>query len=117
MDRTLLTALVAATALAGASALAATPTHFAGQTLMSHARISLAQARATALKARPGTIVDQELEREAGGSGFRYSFDVKAAGGTFEVGVDAATGRILENGSESAASEADETRTEAAGGK
>jgi len=113
VKRTLLTTLIAATAtLAAASALAATPAHFAGQALMGHAKISLDQARAIALKARPGRIVDQELEREAGGSGFRYSFDVKAAGKTYEVGVDAVTGAVLENGSESAAAEAAEARTE-----
>ena len=49
---------------------------------------------------RQGAITDQELEREKGGSGLRYSFDVKAAGGTYEVGVDAKTGALLENGHE-----------------
>jgi uncharacterized membrane protein YkoI len=52
----------------------------------------LAQARAGALKARTGQILDQELEKEAGGSGLRYSFDVKSHNVTYEVGVDAMTG-------------------------
>lgn len=65
---------------------------YAGQT-----RVTLAQARATALKARAGTVTDQELEREKGGSGLRYSFDIKSGGKTYEVGVDAKTGAVLEN--------------------
>ena len=61
------------------------------------AKITLMQARAIALTAAPGVITDQELEREAGGSGLRYSFDVKRGATTFEVGVDAQTGAVLEN--------------------
>ena len=41
-----------------------------------------------------------ELERERGGSGLRYSFDIKSSGQTFEVGIDAKTGRVLENSKE-----------------
>jgi uncharacterized membrane protein YkoI len=52
------------------------------------------------LKARPGTITDEELEKEKGGSGLRYSFDVKNGKVTYEVGVDAQTGRVLENSKE-----------------
>ena len=69
-----------------------------GENLAKDAKISLAAARNTALKARPGTITDQELEKEKGGSGLRYSFDIKAGNEVFEVGVDAQTGAVLENG-------------------
>jgi uncharacterized membrane protein YkoI len=55
------------------------------------------EARAIALKAHPGKITDEELETEKGGSGLRYSFDIKGAKGTQEVGVDAKTGKVLEN--------------------
>ena len=115
MNRTTLTVAIATTiSLAAASAaLAATPAHFNGAQLMSQAKVSLPQARAIALKAHPGRIVDQELEKEAGGSGLSYSFDVKAAGRTYEVGVDAATGRVLENGAEAPAAEAAEAKAEA----
>ena len=58
------------------------------------------QARAIALKAHPGQIADEELEQERGGSGLRYSFDIKDGGVTQEVGVDAKTGRVLENKAE-----------------
>ena len=48
-------------------------------------------------RAHPGTITDEELERESGGSGLRYSFDIKSGAVTQEVGVDARTGRVLGN--------------------
>ena len=61
------------------------------------AKISMSQARAIALKAYPGKIVKAELERERGGSGLRYSFDMRQGKKWREVGVDAVTGHILEN--------------------
>jgi uncharacterized membrane protein YkoI len=64
------------------------------------AKISMSQARSIALKAHPGKITDEELERERGGSGLRYSFDIKSGGITQEVGVDAKTGKVLENAKE-----------------
>jgi uncharacterized membrane protein YkoI len=66
------------------------------------AKITLDQARAIALKAFPGAITDQELEKEKGGSGLRYSFAIKSGVVTHEVGVDAATGELLENSVEDA---------------
>ena len=51
---------------------------YPGQELAGKAKVTIDQARASALKARPGTITDEELEREKGGSGLRYSFDVTA---------------------------------------
>ena len=93
--------LVAVAMLAPAGASAAPPSHaLKGVALAGMARVSLETARATALHARPGTITDQELERERGGTGLRYSFDIRSGGKTFEVGVDARTGKVLENGAE-----------------
>ena len=69
---------------------------FTGQKYAREAKITLDQARSTALKRTPGKITDQELEHERGGSGLRYSFDIDAHGRTFEVGVDAKTGKVLE---------------------
>lgn len=87
--------------LTATGAIASPAKHgLAGAELAPQARITLAAARAAALKARPGVITDQELEKEAGGSGLRYSFDIKSHGKTFEVGVDAVTGRVLENAAE-----------------
>jgi uncharacterized membrane protein YkoI len=45
-------------------------------------------------------VTDKELEKEPGGSGLRYSFDIVAGGKTYEVGVDAADGKVLENAAE-----------------
>lgn len=70
---------------------------YTGQTLENKTHIGMQQASAIALKARPGKITDRELEQERGGSGLRYSFDVKSRGMTYEVGVDAMTGKVLEN--------------------
>ena len=70
---------------------------FVDQSYERHARVSLKEARAIAVKARPGKITDQELEHENGGSGLRYSFDIKNRQRTYEVGVDANSGKVLEN--------------------
>lgn len=70
---------------------------YTGQELAGEAKISLEQARVIALKAHPGKITDAELEREKGGSGLRYSFDIRVGKVTQEVGVDARTGKLLEN--------------------
>lgn len=73
---------------------------FTGQQYSKEAKVSISEARAIALKAQPGRITDEELEREGGGTGLRYSFDIKSNNGTQEVGVDARTGRVLENSRE-----------------
>lgn len=111
--------VVAAMSAASGAALAKAPTptsadspRFSGHQYAAQAHVTLAQARAIALKARPGQITDQELEKERGGSGLRYSFDVKSGGKTYEVGVDAKSGKVLENGTESAAAEAAEAASE-----
>ena len=75
---------------------------YTGLGLARHAKISIDQARAIALKANPGVIKDEELEHEKGGSGLRYSFVIRQHShedGTVmdEVGVDARTGKVLEN--------------------
>ena len=99
-----LTLCVAALGVAAGGAAAKTaPRHaaaFVGHELSGQANVSMARAQAIALKARPGRITDKELEKEGGGSGLRYSFDVVSKGVTYEVGVDAKTGRVLENGRE-----------------
>ena len=82
-------------------ATAITPAHaahkFDGARYLKDAHISLDAAREIALKTSPGKIVAEELEKEGGGSGLRYSFDIKNGSATHEVGVDAKDGRVLEN--------------------
>ncbi|TAL89198.1 MAG: peptidase M4 [Rhodanobacter sp.] len=70
--------------------------------LSAQAKVSMKEARQIALKTYPGQVVKQELEKESGGSGLRYSFDIKSAKATHEVGVDAKTGKVLENSVEGA---------------
>ncbi len=88
-------------ALAGLGSVASANA-YTGQELVKLAKIPMDQARQIALKAHPGSITDQELEREPGGSNLRYSFDIRAGGITQEVGVDAQTGHVLENAPEGA---------------
>ena len=78
---------------------------YTGEELAKDAKVTLAEARAIALKAFPGKITDEELEKEKGGSGLRYSFDIKNGRVTHEVGVDAKTGKLLENSLESSHSD------------
>ena len=92
-------ALASSLALAASGALAA-KAGYTGQNLSPQAKVKMAEAQAIALKARPGKITDKELEKEAGGSGLRYSFDIAAGGVTYEVGVDAKDGKVLENAKE-----------------
>jgi uncharacterized membrane protein YkoI len=70
---------------------------YAGQELASGAQVRIDQARAIALKTVPGQIIDEELEKEEGGSGLRYTFNIKRGTDTYEVGIDARTGAVLEN--------------------
>lgn len=95
---TFLTAAMLAASLVALPALAAESYH--GEKLAPQAKVSLAEAQTIALKAHPGQITDKELEKEAGGSGLRWSFDIKSRGRTFEVGIDARTGKVLENKAE-----------------
>ena len=70
---------------------------YKGENLAKDAKITMAQARKIALKAHAGKITDAELETESGGSGLRFSFDIKNGAKTHEIGVDAKTGKVLEN--------------------
>ena len=70
---------------------------YTGEKYSKDAKLTMTEARAIALKAHPGKITDEEFELEKGGSGLRYSFDIKSGKVTHEVGVDAKTGKVLEN--------------------
>ena len=75
---------------------------YSGEKLAKTAKVTIAEARIIALNAHPGKIVDEELEKEGGGSGLRYSFGIRKDKVTQEVGVDAQTGKVLENKPEGA---------------
>jgi uncharacterized membrane protein YkoI len=96
MYRRHLMSLLAITAMAFSAGAVA----YTGQELAGEAKISIEEARAIALKAHPGKVTDEELEKEKGGSGLRYSFDIRHGKITQEVGVDAKTGKVLENAPE-----------------
>ncbi|MDE2307781.1 MAG: PepSY domain-containing protein [Xanthomonadaceae bacterium] len=89
--------LITVVAAAGLAALAFGASATSSAALAGQAKVSMTQARAIALKTRHGKIVKEELEKESGGSGLRYSFDIRAGKVTHEVGVDARTGKVLEN--------------------
>ena len=62
------------------------------------AKITMAQARAIALRTAPGRVISAEYEKEGGI--WRYSFDIQQKGHVQEIGIDGRTGRIVENTSE-----------------
>ena len=92
----LIPAVICAVLVGGVSVVSA----YTGEELAKYAKVTLPEAHAIALKAFPGKITDEELEKEKGGSGLRYTFDIKNGGVTHEVGVDAKTGKLLENSAE-----------------
>ena len=99
---------------AGATAQATTPKKSKiPASLKSQAKISLEDARATALKKVPGEIKEEELEKENGK--LVYSFDIQATGqkDITEVQVSAIDGTIVSVEKEDAASEAKEKKQEA----
>ncbi len=97
-------ALAALVLTASMTSAALATDHYTGMNLASHAKVTISQARAIALKALPGArIVAEELEQEKGGSGYRFSFDMIVKNVKHEVGVDAVTGKVLENGLEQGA--------------
>jgi ABC-type thiamine transport system substrate-binding protein len=96
-------AFVAATALSIAA--------FAGTTTQKP-KITMAQARAVALKKAPGHVKSAELEKEHGK--LIYSFDIATSKSAItEVNVDAMNGKIVAAQQESAAKEAAEKKHEA----
>jgi hypothetical protein len=72
-----------------------------GEEFISGIQVSLSKARRLALKTYPGKIVAEGIEKEAGGSGLRYSFEIDNGKAKHEVGIDAKTGQVLENSVES----------------
>jgi Skp family chaperone for outer membrane proteins len=69
-------------------------------------KVSMADARTTALASSNGKVKSEELEKEHGKQ--IYSFDIQMPDGLHEVNVDAATGKLIDDKVESAADEAKE---------
>jgi len=77
--------------------------------LQRQARLTLEQARETALKRAPGKVEDGELEREHGR--LVYSFDIRNSKGTItEVQVNAIDGQVVSVHNENKKQEAAEKR-------
>ena len=75
-------------------------------------KITMAQARTTALKKAPGTVKSAEIENEGGK--LIYSFDIATSKtDVTEVNVDAMNGKIVAVQHENAAKEAAEAKQEA----
>lgn len=82
--------------------------------LARQAKVTMEQARATALKRASGNVESGELEREHGQ--LVYSFDIRNPKGTItEVQVNAVTGKIARVQHENKKQEASEKRMEARG--
>jgi uncharacterized membrane protein YkoI len=83
---------IAAAAILSTTAFAAAPSK-APKPL-----ISMARAKAMALHLAPGKIISSEYEKEGGI--WRYSFDIQQKNNVQEIGIDARTGKVVENKSE-----------------
>ncbi|HEV7906101.1 MAG TPA: PepSY domain-containing protein [Pyrinomonadaceae bacterium] len=108
--------ILCAVLCAGAFAATTTVWTLSGQDknqakLAKQARITMEQARKIALERAPGTIEEEELEKEHGK--LVYSFDIRNAGGAItEVQVNAKDGSIASVEEEDAKEEAEEKRKE-----
>lgn len=112
------------TTVASTSAHAQHPKHHAKAKVESQAalekeaKVSMAGARALALKTVPGATIEAgEIEREGGK--LIYSFDMKKAGksGIDEVNIDAMTEAVLSNKHETPKAERAEARADAKAAK
>jgi uncharacterized membrane protein YkoI len=113
---------LAAIALAAAGAGAQAPRHHKKTEtqveLQKEAKMTMADARAMALREVPNsTIKDGEIEREGGK--LIYSFDMKVAGktGIDEVNIDAVTGKLVSHQHETPKDEKAEAKADAKAAK
>ncbi|MEA2165893.1 MAG: hypothetical protein QOK37_4020 [Thermoanaerobaculia bacterium] len=107
MNTKITTAFALATMLS-AGAFAGT----ASKTTKQQPKITMEQARATALAKAPGKVTSEELENEKGK--LIYSFDIATSKtDVTEVNVDAMNGKIVAVQHENAAKEAAEKKQEA----
>jgi uncharacterized membrane protein YkoI len=61
------------------------------------AKVSEEDAQKIALKRHNGSVADVRITKESGGSGLRWIFQIKQPGGSYEVEIDANTGKVLED--------------------
>jgi len=70
------------------------------------AKVSISDARTTALAVENGKVKSEEVEKEKGKQ--IYSFDIEMPNGLHEVNIDAVTGKVIEDSIENAEDEAKE---------
>lgn len=87
-----MTAIILVSLLTASTAFA-----YTGAEMAKKATIAMPEAQKIALNTYEGKIIDQELEKESGGSGLRYSFVIQQGKVSHEVGIDAKNGKVLEN--------------------
>lgn len=88
MRKIIVASTIAGLLMSGAAMAARAPTP----------KVSMAHARAIALKLAPGKVKSSEYEKEGGV--WRYSFDIQQKGNIQEIGIDGMTGKVVENKSE-----------------
>jgi len=72
--------------------------YYSGYELSKDAQVTMDQASRIVLQMYPGGVItDRFLARETGGTGLRYTFDVRSQAHIMEVGVDANTGDVIAN--------------------
>jgi len=72
--------------------------YYSGYELSKDAQVTMDEASVIALKMHPrGVITNRALAHETGGTGLRYTFAVSAEAQSYEVGVDAGTGDVIED--------------------
>ena len=79
---------------------------YEGEKLAKDAKVTIAEARAIALKTQAGKITEEELEQENGS--LRYSFEIQVGKTSHEVSINAQTGKVLENTVENEMNEKDD---------
>lgn len=80
------------------SAFADETGYYSGYELSKDAQITMDQASSIVLQMYPrGVITDRLLVKETGGTGLRYTFDIRSGAHIMEVGVDANTGDVIAN--------------------
>jgi uncharacterized membrane protein YkoI len=65
--------------------------------LVKLAKVPEEDARKIALKRHNGQVADVRITKESGGSGLRWIIQIKQPKGSYEVEIDAITGKVLED--------------------
>jgi uncharacterized membrane protein YkoI len=95
--RQLLVSTFALTTLAIGAARAQDIPPYIDPELAKQAKITQEDAQQIALRRHRGQVADVRISKESGGSGLRWIIQIKQTAGSYEVEIDAKTGKILED--------------------